>query len=145
MIKRKLEKTGIYKKKLNKISIEIIRNLEILCFVKKEKIKLYKELIINKLKEIKKLKSFCDYLNNYLFKLNHSVYNYENLINYKKENNSIDNNKYLDTLYLTNNVVESINSKLNFYLPKISTNNKSFLESISKVLTNNTIKHKFIF
>ena len=127
--------------------MEIIRNLEILCFVKKEKIKFYKELIIKKLKEIKKLKSFCDYLNNYLFKLNDSVYNYEDLINYKKEaeNNSIDNNKYLDTLYLTNNVVESINSELNFYLSKISTNNKSFLESISKVMTNNTIKYNFIF
>ena len=50
-----------------------------------------------------------------MLKLNESVYNYENLIDYKKEaeNNSIDNNKYLDTLYLTNNVVESINSKLN--------------------------------
>ena len=49
------------------------------------------------------------YLKNYLFKVNESVYNYENLI--YKENGQINiENKFLKKLYLTNNISESINS-----------------------------------
>lgn len=51
-----------------------------------------------------------------MFKLNESIYNYENLINYKKEEafNIIDNkdNTFFHKLYLTNNICESINAKL---------------------------------
>ena len=47
-------------------------------------------------------------------------------------------------IYLTNNISESINQKLNFYLPKRATNNKDFVVSVSNVLNNNNIKKKDI-
>ena len=63
------------------------------------------------------------------------IYNYDKLINYKKENH---NNKYLEYLYTTNNVVESINGKLNYYLTKGMTSNTNFVNSITKYLINDT-------
>ena len=36
MIRQDLVKTGICNKKLNKLAIEIIRNLQMLCFIKKQ-------------------------------------------------------------------------------------------------------------
>lgn len=107
----------------------------ILCFLKKENIKQFQKVIINKISTDAKLKLFLKYLENYLFKLDPSLYNYENLITYKNNNE----NKYIDKLYLTNNVVESINAKLNYYLPKKSTDNNTFITSITKVLINNII------
>jgi hypothetical protein len=38
MLRNQLIKIGLYKRKLNKISIEIIRNIQILCFINKNKI-----------------------------------------------------------------------------------------------------------
>ena len=42
-------------------------------------------------------------------------------------------------MYITNNIVESINSKINFYLPKKVTSNIDFVKS----LTNLIVKSKF--
>ena len=55
---------------MNKISIEIMRNIQLLCFIKKNKIKELKDIIIDKLKEKNNLKCFIIYLKNYIFKLN---------------------------------------------------------------------------
>ena len=70
------------------------------------------------------MKEFVKYLVNYIFKLNPDVYNYEALIKYKSKN--ISKSKILKKFYTTNNIVESLNSKLNYYLPKKSTNNRRF-------------------
>ena len=43
-------------------------------------------------------------------------------------------------MYTTNNIIESIKSKLNYYLPKKVTNNYSFIKSITKVLINDSLK-----
>ena len=139
MILKQLIKIGYHKKKFNKKAIEILRNIEILCFIKKEKIKDYKDIIIKKLSGNDNYKSFLNYLKNYFFKLNETVYNYEKII-YNQQGDIIEDNKFLNKLYLTNNVSESINSKLNYYLPKRATNNKDFVESISKICINNNIK-----
>ena len=77
MIIKQLIKIGYHKIKFNKLAIEIIRNIEILCFIKKEKIKDYKEIIIKKLSEKDNLNFFLKYLKNYFFKLNDSKYNYD--------------------------------------------------------------------
>ena len=37
-------KTGIFKHKMNKYSIEIMRNFQIICFINKDKIKKQKKL-----------------------------------------------------------------------------------------------------
>ena len=71
-------------------------------------------MILDKIENKFELKEFVKYLKSYLFKLNPDVYNYEELINIKSNNE----NKYLNKFYTTNNIVESINSKLNYYLPK---------------------------
>ena len=126
MIRNKLNRLHLCNKKLNKSVIEIIRNIEILSFIKREQIKEFKKIIIDKLNEDKKYEKFINYLKKYLFKLDPNIYNIEKIIKYKKENN----NKYLDYLYITNNVVESINGKLNYYLSKGITTNTNFVNTI---------------
>ena len=48
MIKKKLNKSGLFKRKLMKYSLGIIRNIEIICFLNKQSIKKQQELIIEK-------------------------------------------------------------------------------------------------
>ena len=52
-----------------------------------------------------------------MFKKNNEEYNYSNII--KKY---YDNEDKLNRLYLTNNIIESLRSKLDYYLPKQVTN-----------------------
>ena len=106
---KKSANTGIFKNRLKNIkSIEILRNVEILAFIIKSNIGKYKEIILDNLKDNIKLKKFVSYLNNYIFKLNPSVYNYKKLLNYKGPN--LDN--AMNKLYLTNNKCKSIYAKL---------------------------------
>lgn len=70
------------------------------------------------------------------------IYNYTNLINYFKEEN---NNKFLDKLYTSNTICESINSKLNYQLPKRATNNYSIVKSLSNVFANDIIRKESIY
>ena len=42
----------------------------------------------------------------------------------------------MNKFYFTNNIVENINSKFNYYLPKKITNNVDFVNSISKIIIN---------
>ena len=42
----------------------------------------------------------------------------------------------MNKIYFTNNTVENINSKINYYLPKKITNNVDFVNSISKIIIN---------
>ena len=77
-----------------------------------------------------------------------SLYNYEDILNIVSNDNS--DNKYLEKLYLTNNIIESLNAKINFYLPKKPTNNADFINCIIKIIDNsknleNDIKrHDFV-
>ena len=150
MIRKQLIKSGLCKKKLNKNAVEILRNIEIITFIDKINIKKYKEIIIINLQDRENLSKFVKYLKDYLFKLNESTYNYEDLIKYKieekKDNNFNENNDniYFKKLYLTNNISESINTKLNYYLPKKATDNKNFVDSLTKVLINNMFNNKDI-
>ena len=136
MIRGKLQQIGQCKKKLNRYNVEIISNIELLCFINMEKIKEFQKIILEHLKSDKNMTKFIRFLTNYLFKLNPQIYNYSELINYFK---SKDNMLYLENLYTSNNICESINSKLNYYLPKRTTNNYDFIKSIGKVLLNNKI------
>ena len=42
----------------------------------------------------------------------------------------------MNKIYFTNNIVENINSKINYYLLKKITNNVDFVNSISKIIIN---------
>ena len=68
MIRKHLSATGYFKKILNKNCIEILRNIEIITLINKNNINKYKDIIINKLKDITKLKSFISYLKQSIFK-----------------------------------------------------------------------------
>ena len=87
MIRAKLKKLGLCKKKLHKMDIEIIRNIEILCFLETDKIKDFKKIILENLSKEDKYKSFINYLKDYIFKMNPAQYNYSKLIEYSKERN----------------------------------------------------------
>ena len=50
MLIRKLSNLGFKKKKLNKEFIEIIRNIQILVFLKKEKIQDFEKIILNEIR-----------------------------------------------------------------------------------------------
>ena len=76
-----------------------------------------------------------------------SNYNYEDFIKIKKGDNENNNHKkeqLLDKLYLTNNIVESINGKIQYYLPKKTTDNISFVNTLTKILINSEFTHKKI-
>ena len=79
-------------KKLNRYNVEIISNIELLCFINMEKIKEFQKIILEHLKSDMNMTKFIRYLTNYLFKLNPQIYNYSELINYFK---SKDNMLYL--------------------------------------------------
>lgn len=47
----------------------------------------------------------------------------------------------MNTLYLTNNIVESIHGKLDFYLPKKITDPRSFIRSLNNIFINDAINN----
>ena len=61
-----------------------------------------------------------------------------------KEKYDERNNKPLEKLYLTNNICESINSKINLYLPKKVTSNSDFVDCLTKIFINNKFEKKDI-
>ena len=67
-----------------------------------------------------------------LFKLSPKIYNYAELINLFNNNNT---NVFLEKLYTTNNISESLNAKISLYLPKKPTNNYNFVSSLNNVLS----------
>ena len=132
MVRKKLYESGIFKKKFNRNGYEILSNIEILCFIDMNNIDKFKKIIIDNLKKYDKIDNFIKYLNNYLFKLPHQIYNYSQLIKYFAEKNDL---RFINKLYTTNNIVESINSILAFNLPKRVTQNIDFIKSITKILS----------
>ena len=65
---------------------------------------------------------------------NNNNYNYSCFI--KKYFN---NKKALDKLYVTNNIIESLHSKLNYYLPRHVANQYNFINVIKNILINDSI------
>ena len=74
---------------MNKVNIEIIRNLEMLCFLKIENIYKFKNIILEKLDTNKNYNSFVSYVKRYFFKFHPNIYNYKKLIIHSKEKNMI--------------------------------------------------------
>jgi len=66
-----------------------------------------------------------------------SDYNYSKFIEkYKK------NKQAFEKLYMTNNIIESFHSKINFNIPKSIPNKINFINSIKNIFNNDIIKHK---
>ena len=145
---------------MNKRSYELLRNLEILCFIKEEKLNDY----INYFKE----KIFIDnnesrlikYFENNWYKKYKSLFNYSFLINnILKIKNAYKNNNYnkksevelisiiksLEKVYTTNNICENIHSKLTGYISNKKITKNNFRDAICSILNNysmriNTVK-----
>ena len=85
-----------------------------LGFINIGKIKDFQKIILDKLDTYQNLSRFIKYLKSYLFKLSPNIYNYSEYPIFWKRKWNI----FLDKLYTTNNICESLNSKFAFYLPK---------------------------
>ena len=133
-IREKLHKLGLYNKKLNKETFTIIKNIELICFLDIDKVDKFKSFIIETINTKPKYKKFINYLNNYWFKKNNRIYNYSEFFSKYKNDNLA-----LNKIYLTNNIVESIHGKLNYYLPKHIANNQNFINSLNNIFINDTI------
>ena len=135
---QKLKLTG---KILNKKNYEILKNIEILSFIEKANLDEYIEFIIDKLKEKENYNKFIKYLKKTWF-INYNLFNYSDLLKYKI--NKDGDNLYLKNFYVTNNIAESLHSKINKYLPRNHTSAENFVITMKKVFIDNSIKNNNI-
>ena len=54
-IKERLKKIHFFKSKMNKESLEILKNIEIICFLNKDRVKDYQSYLINRLKSFENI------------------------------------------------------------------------------------------
>ena len=73
-----------------------------------------------------------------MYDKNADLYNYSSILKYKRDNEDL--NKYLERLYITNNISESLHGKINFYLPKHLATALNLIDAIKKVLLDDKIK-----
>ena len=135
-IRRKCQQIGLAKKKLSKNVYELISNIELICLINYDRVTEYQKFLINNLQEKKEYIKLCKYLKEYWFSKNISEYNFSQFINKYKQSKD-----KMDMIYLTNNIIESINSRINFYLPKKITNELNFIKSINNILLNDSINN----
>ena len=139
--KKKIKKLKISNKKFNRKAIEILRNVELLCFMKPRNINKFADILKLNLNSKEKYKELYEYINEYYIKKNPKLFNFSFIIDYSKNNNK---ENYLKKLYLTNNIEESIHSKIDFYLQKTSTSNNTLINTIEQIFINNQFKKEDI-
>ena len=126
---KKMKLYGIIKKKINKYSFEILKNIELICFLPPNFIKTYINFLKGKLKDENEIKLF-EYLNKNWFNKGSKFYNYFELF---------DNQSLIDItqhFFATNNIAENLHSKLNLYLIAKKKTVNNFIFSIRNVLIN---------
>ena len=121
-LREKLKKIKSNKKGMNKECTEILNNIELICFIEKNRIESYKKFINDKLKNMQDYKEFLKYLNSYWFKKSDNEYNFSDIL--QKFEGNICN---LNTFYFTNNITESIHEKINYYLPRHISSEYNFI------------------
>ena len=60
----------------------------------------------------------------------------------QKNSKYYNNKKAMEKLYLTNNIIESLHAKLNYFLPIYVTNQYNFVNSMNNILINDSITNK---
>ena len=138
-LKNKMKIYKLIKKENYKEIYAIINNILLLCFIDEENIEKLKLIILNKLDEHRKYDKFISYLKRTWFKKGRKDFNYSKVI--KEYYNNI---KIIDKMYLTNNIIESLHSKINSYLPKHKTTVYNFIKSLENVIFNDTIKNNSV-
>ena len=126
-----MKKLNMIKKKLNKRSTEILRNLEILTFIDNKNIPSYFEFLKKVISQTEEEKTLMTYLEKYWYKKYKGLYEYGQIVkdtikiknlyvskNGRRdaENNLISKLKSLEKIYFTNNICETIHSKISKYL-----------------------------
>lgn len=132
-IVKKMKQLKLINLKLNKHNFELIKNIELICFLQPKYIKSYVKFLKQKLNQDKEEQLFL-YLEKQWFSKSYNYYNYNDIF----KNNSFK--KILPHFYATNNIAESLHSKINNYLPsrKICCNN--FILSLRNIIQYNEIK-----
>ena len=100
ILTRKLSKLGFFKRKINKQAIEIIRNVQLLTFLKKENLNKFEKIRLNEVVKYKSLSKFKLYLKKHIFTLINNGNNFEKIIDeyYIKDNKKCLDN--IEMLYL---------------------------------------------
>ena len=123
----------IIKSRITKYSYEIIKNIELIAFIKPFMINDYINFLKLHLKKDKE-KDLFEYLDKNWFSRDINEYNYYEIL---------DNNNLKETLphfFATNNVAESLHSKMNQYLPNNKISNTNFILSIRNIISNYELK-----
>ena len=128
-IVKRMKKLNMIKTKLTKHAFEVLKNIEIVCFIPKTFIKSYIKFLENHLTSDKE-KLLNDYIKNNWFNKTYSYYNYYELFLLQ------GNNEIISHFYFTNNIAESLHNKLNLYLPNKKITNSNFILSIRNVILN---------
>ena len=146
-------------KKMNKRAYELLKNLEILCFIDNKKITYYFNYLKNNIFKEKNEKDFMEYFENVWIKRYKNLFNYYHLINdiLKIKNLYINNKgnansektlisklKNLNKLYTTNNICESIHGKIANYLSKGKVSKVAFRDTMNFILKEYLYKTKGI-
>ena len=138
----KMIQLKLTKRKLNKKSYMIIKNIQILSFIKQKNLKKYTDFIINKLLSLNVDSKFISYIRNNWFNRNPDLFNYEKLFTLiDNVNNNKNKEIILNKFFFTNNISEALHRKINNYLPKNLITAENFASTLKKVFINNIIKH----
>lgn len=82
-----MEKLKISIKNFNKKAIEILRNVELHCFIKPRNINKFVDILKLNLNSNEKYKELYEYINKYYIKKNPDLFNFSFIIDYSKNNN----------------------------------------------------------
>lgn len=136
-IVKKMKNLKLIKSRITKYSYEIIKNIELLAFIKPSMINDYIKFLKIHLKKDKE-KDLFKYLDKNWFSRDINEFNYYEIL---------DNNNLKETLshfFATNNVAESLHSKMNQYLPNNKNSNTNFIISIRNIISNYELKKENI-
>ena len=152
-----MKKLNMIKKKLNKRSTEILRNLEILTFIDNKNIPSYFEFLKKVISQTEEEKTLMTYLEKYWYKKYKGLYEYGQIIkdtikiknlyvskNGRRdaENNLISKLKSLEKIYFTNNICETIHSKISKYLGDNIISKNKFRDTLNFIMNNYSVNFK---
>ena len=136
-IVKHMKKYDILKTKMSKYAFEILKNVELICFIPYNFIKSYSNFLKNRLTEENEIK-FYNYLDKNWLKKEPSFYNYYELFD------NVNLEGLIPHFYITNNIAESLHSKLGLYLPYKKVTNNNFIISIRNIIVNYETKSENI-
>ena len=131
---KNMKKYNLFKKRLTKKNIELLRNIQMICFINPVYLKQYSEFLKKNLKSDEEQK-FYKYVHNNLISKDYKIFNYYLILKNK------DNKYLLPHIYLTNNIAESLHGKISKLIPKNKMSCNDFLNVVKNLIKNNEIKN----